>query len=192
MSFEDRVRSSVDQALSSLVKNVVEFAAEERDMAARAARETAFADAEQAAQTRVAEAEARVRATMDEAIATARAEDREFAAREIRREIEAEVGQRLTDGLAAAETRMKAALADSESRGADALKEAVATARAREREAEMAGVTRLLESIRGLDGATSLSEVLDAVALASAKEAARAAVRCRGLARATSSPSPLT
>jgi hypothetical protein len=40
----------------------------------------------------------------------------------------------------------------------------------------MAGVTRLLESIRGLDGASSLSEVLDAVALASAREAARAAV----------------
>ena len=40
----------------------------------------------------------------------------------------------------------------------------------------MAGVTRLLESIRGLDGASSLSEVLDALALASAREAARAAV----------------
>jgi hypothetical protein len=176
MSFEDRVRSSVDQALSLLVKDVVEFAAEERQLAARAARETAFADAEQAAQLRVTEAEARVRAAMEEAMAASRAEDREIAAREIRRQVEAEVGQKLADGLAAAETRMKLALADSEARGASALKEAVAAARARERETEMAGVTRLLESIRGLDGATSLSEVLDAVALASAREAARAAV----------------
>ena len=40
----------------------------------------------------------------------------------------------------------------------------------------MAGVSRLLESVRGLDGATSLSEVLDALALAAAREAARAAV----------------
>jgi hypothetical protein len=40
----------------------------------------------------------------------------------------------------------------------------------------MVGVTRLLESIRGLDGASSLSEVLDALATASGKEAARAAV----------------
>ena len=176
MSFEDRVRSSVDQALSSLVKEVVEFAAEERDAASRAARESAFADAEQAAQTRVADAEARVRATMDEAIATARAEDREVAAREIRRQVEAEVEQKLADGLAEAETRMEVALADSESRAAEALKDAVAAARAREREVEMAGVTRLLESIRGLDGASSLSEVLDALALASAREAARAAV----------------
>jgi hypothetical protein len=176
MSFEDRVRSSVDQALSSLVKEVVEFAAEEREAASHAARELAFADAEQAAQTRVAEAEARVRATTEAAIATARAEDREIAAREIRRQVESEVELKLADGLAEAETRMRAALADSESRAADALKDAVASARAREREAEMAGVTRLLESIRGLDGASSLSEVLDALALAAAREAARAAV----------------
>ena len=39
----------------------------------------------------------------------------------------------------------------------------------------MAGVSRLLESVRGRDGATSLSEVLDARALAAAREAARAA-----------------
>ncbi len=176
MSFEERVRSSVDQVLSSLVKDLVGFAAEERDAASVAARESAFAEAEQAAQVRVAEAETRVRATMDDAVATARAEDREVAVREIRRQVEAEVELKLTDGLAMAEDRMKMALADSEARAADAIKEAVAAARARERESEMAGVTRLLESIRGLDGASSLSEVLDALALASAREAARAAV----------------
>lgn len=71
MSFEDRVRSSVDQALSTLVKQVVDEAADERDATTRAGRESAFAEAEQAAQTRVADAEARVRATMDEAIAAA-------------------------------------------------------------------------------------------------------------------------
>lgn len=176
MSLEDRVRSSVDQALSSLVKQLVEHADDERDAATRAARESAFAEAEQAAQVRVAEAEARVRATMEDTIALARAEDREVAAREIRRQVEAEVELKLADGLAHAETRMKLALADSEARAADALKDAVAAARVRERDVEMAGVTRLLESIRGLDGATSLSEVLDALALASAREAARAAV----------------
>ena len=40
----------------------------------------------------------------------------------------------------------------------------------------MAAVSRLLESIRGLDGASSLSEVLDALGQASGREAARAAV----------------
>ncbi len=176
MSFKDRVRSSVDQALGALVKQVVDHADEEREAAPRAARESAFAEAEQAAQTRVADAEARVRATMDDAVATARAEDREIAAREIRRQVEAEVELKMFDALADAETRMKVALADSEARAAKALEEAVSAARVRERDVEMAGVTRLLESMRGLDGASSLSEVLDALALASAREAARAAV----------------
>lgn len=198
MSLEDRVRSSVDQALSSLVKQVVEQADEERDAAIRSARESAIgeaeqsaqariaeaehaaqariAEAEQAAQARVAEAEGSARVALDAAVATARAEDRDVAAREIRRQVEAEVELKMFDELAAAESRMQVALADSETRAADALREAVAAARARERDVEMAGVTRLLESIRGLDGATSLSEVLDALALAGAREAARAAV----------------
>ncbi len=176
MPLEDRIRSSVDQALGTLVRDVLEHAAEERDAAMRSAREAAFADAEQATQTRVADAEARVRSTMDEAITAARAEDRDVAAREIRRQVEAEVEQKMHDALAAAETRMKLALADSDARAAEALESSVAAARVREREVEMAGVTRLLESIRGLDGATSLSEVLDALAFAAAREAARVAV----------------
>lgn len=176
MSLEDRIRSSVDQALSTLVREVLDHAAEEREAATRSTREAAFADAEQATQVRVADAETRVRATMDEAIAAARADDRDVAAREIRRQVEDEVEQKMHDALAAAETRMKLALADSDARAAEALKSSVAAARVREREVEMAGVTRLLESIRGLDGATSLSEVLDALAFAAAREAARAAV----------------
>ncbi len=176
MSFEDRVRSSVDEALGTLIKQVVDHASEEREAATRAARESAFAEAEQAAQMRVADAEARVRASVEESIAAARAEDREAVARDIRSQVEAEVGQKLSDELAAAETRMQVALAGSEARAAEALKDAVSAARAKERDVEMAGVTRLLESIRGLDGASSLSEVLDALALAAAREAARAAV----------------
>ena len=176
MSFEDRFRSSVDEALGALVKQVVDHASEEREAATLAARESALAEAEQATQTRVADAEARVRATVEETIAVARAEAREVAAREIRRQVESEVEQKLSDELAAAETRMKVALADSEARAAEALADAVSAARLKERDVEMAGVTRLLESIRGLDGASSLSEVLDALALAAAREAARAAV----------------
>ena len=53
---------------------------------------------------------------------------------------------------------------------------AVAEARGGERDAEMAAVARLLESIRSLDAATSLSEVLDALGQAAAREASRAAV----------------
>jgi hypothetical protein len=176
MSFEDRIRSKVDQAVGSLVQHVLDESAADREDAVRTAKITFFEEAEQAAQTRVADAEARVRAEMDARIAQARVEDRETASREIRRQLEAEVDQKMHDALAAAENRMRMALADGEAKAAEELKAAVAAARVKEREIEMAAISRLLESIRGLDGATSLSEVLDALALAAAREAARAAV----------------
>lgn len=176
MSFEDRIRSTVDQAVAPLIQQLLDEATAEREEAIRAAKAAIFEEAEQATQTRVAEAEARVRATMEEKIEQARAEDREVAAREIRRQLESEVDQKMHDALDAAENRMRMALADGEARAADDLKTAVAAARVKEREVEMAGVSRLLESVRGLDGASSLSEVLDALALAAAREAARAAV----------------
>lgn len=127
MSFEDRIRSTVDHAVAPLVQQVLTEAAAEREEAIRAAKAQVFEEAEQSTQSRVADAEARVRTTM-------------------------------------------------EAKAVDDLKSAVATARVKEREIEMAGVSRLLESVRGLDGATTLSEVLDALALAAAREAARAAV----------------
>jgi hypothetical protein len=127
MSFEDRIRSSVDQAVAPLIQQVLTEAAAERDEAIRVAKAQVFEEAEQVAGARVADAEARIRATL-------------------------------------------------EAKAAADLESAVAAARVKEREIEMAGVSRLLESVRGLDGATSLSEVLDALALAAAREAARAAV----------------
>lgn len=176
MPLEDRIRTSVDQALSTLVREVTAHAEDARAEAVSAARDAALAEAEQAAITRIADAEARVRAGMDDAIAAIRVEDRAVAAREIRAEIEAEFAQKLADALGASESRTKLLLAEAATQGAEAVKSAVAAARVRERETEMALVTRLLDSIRGLDGAASLSEVLDALALASAREAARAAV----------------
>lgn len=176
MSLEDRIRTTFDQAVAPLVQQLLDVAASEHEEAVRAAKVTIYEEAEQATQTRVADAEKRIRATVDEQIERARAEDRDVAAREIRHQLEAEVGQKVIDAVAAVETRMRIALADGESRAADDLKAAVADARVKEREIEMAGVSRLLESVRGLDGATSLSEVLDALGLAAAREAARAAV----------------
>ena len=176
MSFEDRIRSTVDQAVAPLVQQLLEVSAAEREEAIRAAKIAIFEEAEQATQTRVADAEARVRATVDEQIERAKNEDREIAGREIRRQLESEVDQKMHDAVQAVENRMRIALADGEARAADDLKAAVADARVKEREIEMAAVSRLLESVRGLDGATSLSEVLDALALAAAREAARAAV----------------
>jgi hypothetical protein len=176
MSFDERNKSKVDEALGALVQQLLEEAAAEREEAVRAAKVAIFAEAEEASQQRVADAEARVRATIDEKIAQARDEDRDAAAREIRKQLEAEIDQKMHDALDAAENRHRIAAADGAAKAAEDLKAAVAAARIKEREIEMSCASRLLESIRGLDGATSLTEVLDALALAAAKEAARAAV----------------
>ena len=176
MSLDDRIRSTVDQAVGSLVDQLKQHASEDRDQAVAAAREQVFKEAEQAAVARVADAEARVRATIDDIVATRCAEDRATAAREIRKQLEEELSAKNAETLAAADKRMNLLLADAESRSAEAVKAQVSAARVKERELELASVNRLLESIRGLDGATSLSEVLDALALAAGKEAARAAV----------------
>src|SRR6478609_3358004 len=133
MSFDERIKSRVDEALGPLVRQLIDEAAAERDAAVRA--------------------------------------DRELAAREIRQHLEAEADQKLHEALDAAEKRHRTAMTDGAAKAAEDVRAAVASARIEEREIEMSCASRLLESVRGLDGATSLSEVLDALGLAAAKEA---------------------
>src|SRR5688572_13071884 len=176
MSFNDRVRSTVDQALGSLVQQLLAQALEERETAVREARAAAFAESEDKTLARVADAETRVKAFMDDAVKNARVEERDLVSREVRSKVEAEFEPKLNEAVANADARARVILADAQAKAADEMKAAVAQARVKEREIEMSGVTRLLESVRGLDGATTLSEVLDALALAAARETARAAV----------------
>ena len=176
MPFEDRVRSTAEQAIGSLVQQMISDALEEREQAVRDARAAAFAEAEEKTLVRIADAEARTKAFMEDVVKNARVEERDAATREARAKVEAELEPRIADAVSNAEARARVILADAQAQAADELKAAVAHARVKEREIEMAGVTRLLESVRGLDGATTLSEVLDALALAAAREAARASV----------------
>jgi hypothetical protein len=176
MSFEDRVRSTADQALGSLVQQLIAQALEERETAARDARAAAFAEAEEKTLVRVADAETRMKAFMEDAVKNARIDERDAVSREVRSKVEAELEPKITAAVANAEARARVVLADAQAKAADEMKAAVAQARVKEREIEMAGVTRLLDSVRGLDGASTLSEVLDALSLAAAREAARAAV----------------
>jgi hypothetical protein len=176
MSFDDRVRSTVDQALGSLVQQLIAQALEEREAAVRDARAAAYAESEQKTLARVADAETRIKASMEDAIKNARIDERAAATRDVRSKVEGELEPKISEAVANAEAKARAVLADAQAKAAVEIKAAVAQARVREREIEMAGVTRLLESVRGLDGATSLSEVLDALALAAHREAARAAV----------------
>jgi hypothetical protein len=187
MALEDRIRSSVDTALGELtarldkdvraiVQQLVTVALEERDEALTVVRREALDQAAADTQRQIDEAEARVRATLDDTVAEARAEERARAASEARELVEAEAGIQLHDAMAAAETRLTAALAEADARAEQRLEGRVIEAQVLEREAEMAALTRLLESVRGLDGAASLSEVLDALGQATGREASRAAV----------------
>jgi hypothetical protein len=144
MSLEDRIRSSVDQALEdlrhrveadmhSLVDQLVTAAAQERDEAVRVARRGAFDEAWQTAEREAAAAGARALAASEQRAADARAEERANA---------------------------HAAQVDAERRLG---------------EHEHAH-SRLLEAIRSLDRAVTLTEVLDALAAAISRETSRVGV----------------
>jgi hypothetical protein len=168
MSFEERIQKSVDAALAglrtrveedvrSMVRELVEAAEQERNEAVQAAEQTARAEVEQL-------------------VERAREQERELVQEDAWRLAEAKAEQQVQEAIAASRQELEAALADAERRAQQAVRDSVIAARVGEREAEMAAVGRLLESVRGLDGATSLTEVLDALGLAAAREAARAAV----------------
>lgn len=162
--------------MRAIVERMLASAAEEQDEALIVARRAALDEAAEDTRRQIDEAETRLRASIEQSNAEAREKEREHDAIEIRKLVEFEDAQKLSEALDTAETRMRFALADAEAKAAEALKESVAAAGAREREAELAAVTRLVESIRGLDGAASLSEVLDALGQASGREASRAAL----------------
>lgn len=187
MSLEERIQQSVEAALAdlrarveadvrSMVDRLVTAATDERNEAVDNARLVALEEAARDTEDKVAEAEARVGATVDQLVENARSKERELAAIDVRKIIEAEAEQKLEHALASTREEMRLALANAENRASQVLRDSVTAARVRERENDMAGVSRLLDSIRGLDGAASLSEVLDALAQAAGREASRAAV----------------
>jgi hypothetical protein len=176
MSLEDRVHASVDQAVRNLVEQVITEATLDRNAAVSAARDEAYADAEQEAESRLADVEARHRSQLSDALAAARADERERAAQDVQSQADAAAQSQIVEAIASVENRLGKVLSDAQAQAAEEMAKAVAATRARGREAEMAGVSRLLESIRGLDGAATSAEVLDALTLAAARETARAAV----------------
>ncbi len=192
MALEDRIRSSVDQALQALVSDLVATSQEEvtRQTADAEARlreteERLTAEFEQAEQrmasefqqkvAEVRQTEERLLAEFNEKVSQMREEELRAQA-EVQTAMQASLDRQLLDGQQQAEQRLQAAIADAEARALTSARESVDRARSREREVDTAGFARLLESVRGLDGATSLSEVMDALAAGTAREAGRAAV----------------
>jgi hypothetical protein len=197
MRIEDRIRTTVDGAVDELCSRIdremraildeaTTSAAAERELAIAATREKTLADAADETRRQIAEVESRERAVSEQAVTAAREEER-AQARTLRDEADAAGAQRLGDALAlaassaadaatAADLRMRDALAAAESRAATQTAAAVDEARRLARSAESAAVSRLLDSVRGLDGASSLTEVLDVLGQAVGREAPRAAV----------------
>lgn len=180
---EDRIRQSFDAALTDLREKldadlrsaVTEFLAgqaEARDAAVAEARADAAVEREQA----VADTETRVRATLEDVVEAARVEERQRSTAEIRTIVDAEAVQRIDQALEQERHTRALALADAADRAEQTEKAAVAAARVREREGALAGMSRLLEGVRRLDAAPSLSDLLDALTDAAAQEAPRVAV----------------
>lgn len=184
---EDRIRQSLDAALIELRRRLdaeIHAAATEFLAARNEAQQAAVAEAraralEEAAVERaraVAEAEARVRGTLDELVAAGREEERQRISMEVRTVVEAEAARRLEAALEQERHTRALALADAADRAERAQRAAVADARVRERESALAALGRLLDGVRALDEATTLSGVLDGLTEAAAREAARVAV----------------
>ena len=167
MALDDRIRTSVDQAVQSLVTDLLSIHTDEANLRLEEATELVRA------------AEAQTRAELEQQLAEALASRQSSVDEAVREAVDAERARLLAEAeqqLRALTAEREAAVADAESRALAAAAASVAAARAGEHESEVAGLTRLVESIRGLDGATSLSEVLDALARAAGRETARAAV----------------
>ncbi len=103
---------------------------------------------------------------MAQAEALREREELQAAVTQARDQAAADVAQARQEG--------EAALAAFVAARADAQEAAAAHSQALE--AQLTGAVRLLESVRALDGASSLSEVLDVLAYSAAKEAGRAAM----------------
>jgi hypothetical protein len=151
-----RVRDEADTALTAAKAELQQTAAElarEREALEAAltqAKHDAAADVEKARTESAAEVEKR---------------RTESAAELEKARVEAE------SGLAALRVEHDAALTAARTEA-----QAVAAAHSQALDAQLTGAIRLLESVRALDGATSLTEVLDALTLSAAKEAGRAAI----------------
>lgn len=167
MALEDRIRTSVDQALQSLVTDLLSIHQDETTRQISEATEDLRA------------AEERTRMDLEMQLADALASRAAAVEDAVRAAVDAERERLLADAAQQARAlsdERDAAVSEAEARGRATATANLDAARASELEAEIAGLVRLVESIRGLDGATSLSEVLDALALAAGRETTRAAV----------------
>ncbi len=158
----EAVEAARESALSIMQNRVAEAEAE-------AARAQAAAD------DRIAQALARARAESDDRIAQAVAQERAQSDDRIAQAVaaeRAEAEQRVAQAVAAERTQAELRFADAQAQAATQVTET----RAEERQCDLACLERLVDAMRELDAAASLSQVLDRVCEHAAGQVARAAV----------------
>jgi hypothetical protein len=179
-------KSEADQTFAAALRK----AAADADQAVAAAVKHANAEAEQKQTAAVAEARASAQAlareAAEQALSAAKTEaDRVLAASKAEAEralvaAKAEADRALTAAIqesrAEAERAIAAAVREAREDAAQTLAVTIASARAAERETALAGPARLLEAVRALDEARSLTDVLDALVHHAAREADRVAL----------------
>jgi hypothetical protein len=181
MALEDRIRSSVDTALAKVRTQLEQDAQAIADQLISASREEHEQELAALREQSTSELNAVREQAASELIAV-----REHAAAELNA-----VRTQLSSELTASRAQSAGELAALRTQSSDELsalrqqsaaeterlvREAKAEVEQRERAADTARFARLLEGVRGLDGARSLSEVLDALGHAASREVSRTAV----------------
>jgi hypothetical protein len=109
-------------------------------------------------------------------LVTAASDDRDDAIAVVRRDAAAQAAAVLQREIEDTEIRVRATMDEAVEQARTEERMRAASDRQHLVDAEMAALGRLLDSVRGLDGAASLSDVLDVLGQAAGREASRAAV----------------
>lgn len=179
-------KTEADQALTVALRK----AAADAEQAVAHAVQQANAEAQQALTAAVAEARASSHALAREAaeqtLAAAKADterilaasksEAERALAAVKADADRALAAAMQQSRAEAEQAIAAAVHQVRDEAAQTLALTIASARAAERETALAGPTRLLEAVRALDEARSLTDVLDALVHHAAREADRVAL----------------
>ncbi len=176
-SLADRLRAEVARQVGGAVDGLAASAQADREAAIAQAVAEALGKAEQEASVRVKDAvstaEQRAREAAEQT-ASARLTDAVSAAEQRAREAaEQKASARLTEAVSTAEQRSRDAAQQNARGAADA---AVASARAELNAANRATGERLVDALRAIDRARSLSEILDTLATTAGREAARVGI----------------
>jgi hypothetical protein len=148
-----QLRDQIDSELQDLVADMLALATSERD-------------------TAVSEARAESDAALAERLATAQSQAADAQTAGTRAEAEAQAALALAESLAAERAQAATILAEVQAKAAADLAEV----RAGERQCDLECMERLLDAVRDLDAAASLSQVLDRLAEHAGAQIARVAV----------------